>query len=216
MAMRAIAREAFDGLWHKGCAETVLFSNCLHHVFVKHVAVSGFQSTCRPPVLLKLAIGVFVVVLIRPPAKRLHVIANLRNEIEPAHHRLLVIAGFGPCIGLIGNRRAVQVQQKELTLAKIDASKEIAANQAEVLAQTLGNADINNLDINQVRLFLDDVLLVENGGRAERYREEEGQKVMDKDEFKLTVRLGRGSAKEQLWTSDLSHQYVTINAEYRT
>jgi glutamate N-acetyltransferase/amino-acid N-acetyltransferase len=64
--------------------------------------------------------------------------------------------------------------------------------------------------------LLDDVLVVDNGGRAESYREADGQKVMDEAEFQLTVRLGRGTATEQLWTSDLSHEYVTINAEYRS
>ena len=84
------------------------------------------------------------------------------------------------------------------------------------IVAAIGNAKIDNLDIINVRLFLDDVLIIENGSRAKHYREEDGKKVMNKDEFRLTVHLGRGSAREQIWTSDLSHDYVTINAEYRT
>ena len=84
------------------------------------------------------------------------------------------------------------------------------------IVAAIGNANIPHLDIRKIRLFLDDVLVVNNGGRAESYREEDGQKVMDKAEFQLTIRLGRGTATEQVWTSDLSHEYVTINAEYRS
>ena len=84
------------------------------------------------------------------------------------------------------------------------------------IVAAIGNAGVDNLDIGQIRLFLDDVLLVEHGGRAESYQEEDGQRVIDKTEFRLTVHLGRGTATEKIWTSDLSHEYVTINAEYRT
>lgn len=84
------------------------------------------------------------------------------------------------------------------------------------IVAAIGNAPIPDLDINKVRLFLDDILVVDNGARAATYREADGQKVMDKADFQLTVNLGRGVATEEIWTSDLSHDYVTINAEYRS
>lgn len=80
----------------------------------------------------------------------------------------------------------------------------------------IGNAGIVDLDIQQIRVYLDDVLLVEKGGRAASYREQDGQRVMDQAEICLRVCLGRGSAGETLWTTDLSHEYIRINAEYRT
>ena len=55
-----------------------------------------------------------------------------------------------------------------------------------------------------------------NGGVAPDYTEARGQQVMDRDEITIRIGLGRGDAAETVWTSDLSHDYVTINAEYRT
>jgi glutamate N-acetyltransferase/amino-acid N-acetyltransferase len=67
-----------------------------------------------------------------------------------------------------------------------------------------------------VQLFLDDVCIVRNGGRADDYTEEAGQQVMDKEEITVTVKLGRGTAAQEVLTCDLSYDYVKINAEYRT
>ena len=58
--------------------------------------------------------------------------------------------------------------------------------------------------------------IVEAGARAASYTEAAGQGVLNKSEFAITVKLGRGSCAETLWTCDFSHDYVTINAEYRT
>ena len=80
----------------------------------------------------------------------------------------------------------------------------------------IGNAGVKNLNIKQVRVWLDEVLIVEAGGRAKNYREEDGQSVFDKECFAIRVDLSRGDAVEKIWTSDLSHEYVRINAEYRT
>ena len=80
----------------------------------------------------------------------------------------------------------------------------------------IGNAGIVDLDVRQVSVYLGDVLLVENGGRAKTYREQDGQRVMDQSDLHLRVFLGRGSASEVVWTTDLSHEYVRINAEYRS
>lgn len=88
-------------------------------------------------------------------------------------------------------------------------------NWGRILA-ALGRANIQSLALDQVRIYLDDVLLVEQGGRASSYTEEAGQAVMDKEEITIRIELARGNVSETLWTTDLSHEYVTINAEYRT
>jgi glutamate N-acetyltransferase / amino-acid N-acetyltransferase len=84
------------------------------------------------------------------------------------------------------------------------------------IVAAIGYAGIESLNVDNIRVYLDDVLIVENGGRADSYREAAGQDVMNQNEITLRVCLGRGDAAETIWTTDLSHEYVTINAEYRT
>lgn len=84
------------------------------------------------------------------------------------------------------------------------------------LVMAIGNAEIQGFDVSQVNVFINNVLIVENGCRAQSYTEEAGQSEMDLQEITLRVCLGRGECEEVLWTTDLSHEYVTINAEYRT
>jgi glutamate N-acetyltransferase/amino-acid N-acetyltransferase len=67
-----------------------------------------------------------------------------------------------------------------------------------------------------VSFWLDDVLVVDRGGRADSYTEADGQRVMKQPEITIRVDLGRGSASASVWTCDFSHDYVTINAEYRS
>ena len=80
----------------------------------------------------------------------------------------------------------------------------------------VGYAGIVDLVVDKVDLYLDDCLVVKNGGRSPQYREEDGQRVMKQAELTVRVRLNRGAAAATVWTCDLSHDYVTINAEYRT
>ncbi|WGL17932.1 bifunctional glutamate N-acetyltransferase/amino-acid acetyltransferase ArgJ [Microbulbifer bruguierae] len=84
------------------------------------------------------------------------------------------------------------------------------------LIMAIGNAGVDNLDTGRVSVFLDDVQIVEAGGRAQGYTEEQGQKVFQQPDFTITVDLKRGNVSEHIWTCDFSHEYVTINAEYRT
>jgi glutamate N-acetyltransferase / amino-acid N-acetyltransferase len=80
----------------------------------------------------------------------------------------------------------------------------------------IGNATAEDVDPASVSFWLDDVLVVENGGRAASYVEEAGQRVMQQDEIVVRVDLGRGKAAATVWTCDLSHDYVSINADYRS
>ncbi|MBT8117226.1 MAG: bifunctional glutamate N-acetyltransferase/amino-acid acetyltransferase ArgJ [Gammaproteobacteria bacterium] len=88
-------------------------------------------------------------------------------------------------------------------------------NWGRILA-AVGRAGIAELDIDNVEIWLDEVCIVRDGARAADYTEEAGQRVMDRDELTIRVVLARGDASEQVWTCDLSYDYVKINAEYRT
>ena len=80
----------------------------------------------------------------------------------------------------------------------------------------VGNGGPADLDTSRVDIHLDDVSIVERGGRATSYREEDGARVMKQSEMTVRVSLGRGNASATIWTCDLSHEYVSINADYRS
>jgi glutamate N-acetyltransferase / amino-acid N-acetyltransferase len=84
------------------------------------------------------------------------------------------------------------------------------------LIMAIGNAGIADLDTAKVDLWLGDVKVIDRGGRAASYREEDGARVMKPAEIAIRVELGRGSAATTVWTCDFSYDYVKINAEYRT
>lgn len=88
-------------------------------------------------------------------------------------------------------------------------------NWGRILA-AIGRAGVDKLALDAVEVYLDSVCIVRNGARAADYTEEAGQAVMDQPELTIRVLLGRGQAKEQVWTCDFSYDYVKINAEYRT
>ena len=84
------------------------------------------------------------------------------------------------------------------------------------ILMAIGRAGVEDFDVSKIKVHLGSVLIAENGGRASSYTEEAGQAVMDKEEIKISIDLSRGDVSETLWTTDLSHDYVKINAEYRT
>jgi glutamate N-acetyltransferase/amino-acid N-acetyltransferase len=88
-------------------------------------------------------------------------------------------------------------------------------NLGRILA-AVGYAGVPDLAVDRVDLYLDDVLVAKGGGRSPGYREEDGARVMRQPEITVRVVLNRGAAAATVWTCDLSHDYVTINAEYRT
>lgn len=88
-------------------------------------------------------------------------------------------------------------------------------NWGRILA-AVGRAGVPDLDLNALEIYLGDVCLVRQGGRADDYSEERGQAVMDQEEITIAIDLKRGDIRETVWTCDFSHDYVTINAEYRT
>ena len=88
-------------------------------------------------------------------------------------------------------------------------------NLGRILA-AVGYAGIDDLDQTGIDLYLDDVHVAVKGGRNPAYREEDGQRVMKQSEITVRVLLGRGDASDTVWTCDFSHDYVTINADYRS
>ena len=88
-------------------------------------------------------------------------------------------------------------------------------NLGRILA-AVGYAGIADLDQTRIDLYLDEVLVAVQGGRNPAYREEDGQRVMQQSEITVRVLLGRGTAADTVWTCDLSHDYVSINADYRS
>ena len=88
-------------------------------------------------------------------------------------------------------------------------------NWGRILA-AIGRAGLESLEIFKVNIDLGNVRIVSGGKVADSYTEEDGQAAMKHEEICITINLGRGNAKETVWTSDLSHDYVRINADYRT
>lgn len=88
-------------------------------------------------------------------------------------------------------------------------------NWGRILA-AVGRAGIEALDLDNLQIYLDDVCIVQEGGRAESYTEAAGKAVMSKEEILIRIVLNRGDVTETVWTTDLSHDYVSINADYRS
>ena len=89
------------------------------------------------------------------------------------------------------------------------------ANWGRILA-AVGRAGLADLDLSRIRIWLNGVCIVSDGARDAAYTEEAGSEAVSRDEIVIRIALGRGQARDQVWTCDFSHQYVTINAEYRT
>ena len=88
-------------------------------------------------------------------------------------------------------------------------------NWGRILA-AVGRAGVAQLDVSKIDVFLGDVCIASRGARAASYTEEQGAAVMAQEEISIRIELGRGTCSETIWTTDLSHEYVRINAEYRS
>ncbi len=88
-------------------------------------------------------------------------------------------------------------------------------NLGRILA-AVGYAGIADLDVSHVQLWLGEVWVAKDGGRNPEYKEEDGQRVMKEAEIVVTLELGRGKVERTMWTCDFSHEYVSINADYRS
>lgn len=88
-------------------------------------------------------------------------------------------------------------------------------NWGRILA-AVGRAGVPALDVSLIDVYLDEVCIASQGGRSPSYTEDQGARVMAQEEITIRIDLGRGQCSETIWTTDLSHEYVKINAEYRT
>jgi glutamate N-acetyltransferase/amino-acid N-acetyltransferase len=84
------------------------------------------------------------------------------------------------------------------------------------LLAAIGRAGLKNLCVEDVSLYLNDVLIAVNGARAPEYTEAQGQVAMAPTELTIRIDLKRGASSSRVWTTDFSYDYVRINAEYRT
>ncbi len=122
----------------------------------------------------------------------------------------------------------IEVQQASAVQEALDVAYTVAhsplvktalfacdANWGRILA-AVGRAGVQNMILEDIDIYLDDVCIVKNGGRAESYTEEAGAAVFAQAEITISIRLGRGDIIEKVWTTDLSHDYVSINADYRS
>jgi len=118
-----------------------------------------------------------------------------------------------------GGKTAAECRQVAYAIAHLPLVKTAFfasdPNLGRILA-AVGYAGVADLDQSLIDLYLDDVHVATQGGRHPAYKEEDGQRVMQQDEITIRVLLGRGDAHDQVWTCDLSHAYVTINADYRS
>jgi glutamate N-acetyltransferase/amino-acid N-acetyltransferase len=89
------------------------------------------------------------------------------------------------------------------------------ANWGRILA-AVGRSGVSELDVEQVDIWLDEVQIVSKGGRASGYTEAAGSAVVSQEELTIRVHLNRGDVSDRIWTTDLSHEYVSINADYRS
>ena len=89
------------------------------------------------------------------------------------------------------------------------------ANLGRIMS-AIGAARVVDLDVSKVEMWIGDVLVAKKGGRASSYREADVKTFMQSDEIVVTIRLGRGKDSVTIWTCDLSHDYIKINAEYRS
>ena len=89
------------------------------------------------------------------------------------------------------------------------------ANWGRILA-AVGRAGVKDMVLENIDIYLDDVCIVQSGSRAASYTEEAGSAVFAQPEITISIRLGRGDVTERVWTTDLSHEYVSINADYRS
>jgi glutamate N-acetyltransferase/amino-acid N-acetyltransferase len=200
-----------------------LLQECLHYAANRsfnRVTIDGDTSTNDSCVLVATGKGMLSVNTADEPYLQLR---DLITEVCIALAQAIVRDGEGATKFI-----TVRVEQGADTQECLDVAYTIAhsplvktaffasdANWGRILA-AVGRAGLKNLDLDKIKIYLGDVCIVENGGRAQSYTEAQGQAVMSEKEITIRVLLARGDAVEDVWTCDFSYDYVKINAEYRT
>lgn len=202
-----------------GSAElATVFADAVDRSF-NRITVDGDTSTNDSAVLI--ATGASGAALVEPQEQTLFASAVGSICLELAH--AIVRDGEGAtrfvAVEVGGGAAAAECLAVAYTIAESPLVKTalFAAdpNWGRILA-AVGRSGIGGLVVDDVNIWLDDVLIVDNGGRADTYEEVQGQRVMNKEAYSIRVELGRGACRETVWTTDLSHEYIRINAEYRS
>ena len=185
------------------------------------ITVDGDTSTNDACVLL--ASGCSSAAEILPGTEEYQLFANAVMSVSKRLAELIIRDGEG-ATKLI----RIVVEQAKNSDEAVQVAKTIAhsplvktaffasdPNWGRILA-AVGRAGVENMDLEQIQIYLGTVCIVEKGARSPDYTEQDGQRVMSQEEISITVRLGRGLASEEVLTCDFSYDYVRINAEYRT
>ena len=196
-----------------------IFINAVEKSF-NRISVDGDTSTNDACVLVATGKGQYTVT---PESPGLAATEDLITEVCTELAQAIVRDGEGATkfitVEIGGGRNKQECLQAAYAIANSPLVKTAFfasdPNWGRILA-AIGRAGLPELDISAVSIFLDNVCIVEQGMRSQSYSEDAGVKVMQQDEILIRVKLGRGQASETIWTCDLSHEYVKINAEYRT
>lgn len=162
-------------------------------------------------------------VSLSPSASEWETFANAIEEVFVALAQAIVRDGEGATkfVSVVINggasseeclRAAYAIAESPLVKTALFAAD---PNWGRILA-AIGRSGIENLDTSRINIFLNEIQIVANGGRAASYTEEQGVQAMAPEDIVIRVELQRGTVSETVWTCDFSHEYVTINAEYRT
>ena len=201
----------------------VLLQTCLEQavaVSFNAITIDGDTSTNDACVLLATGQGALS---IEHPGAGFDAFAALVREICTELAQALVRDGEGASkfitVKVEQGRSVDECRQVAYTVAHSPLVKTAFfasdPNWGRILA-AVGRAGLDALDLNGIVIYLDDVCIVHNGGRAADYTEQHGQEVMKRDDITVRIELGRGNEQTCIWTSDLSLDYVRINAEYRS
>lgn len=126
--------------------------------------------------------------------------------------KFVTVEVIGAHVEADATKTAFEIAHSPLVKTALFASD---PNWGRILA-VVGRAGVENLNVDCVQLHINGVEIARNGGRSPDYREEQGKAAMSPQEIHIVVNLGMGEASDIVWTTDFSHEYVTINADYRT
>lgn len=201
-----------------------LLQHCLERateLSFNRITVDGDTSTNDACILI--ASGCSDAPEILPDSQNYQIFAQAVLEVSKQLAELIVRDGEGATKLMRINVSEAKSEAEAVQVAKTIAHSPLVKtaffasdpNWGRILA-AVGRAGVENMELEKIRIYLDEVCIVENGGRANSYTEEIGQAVMNQVEIEIGVKLGRGEFSQTVLTCDFSYDYVKINAEYRT
>ena len=204
--------------------DNTLLNRCLKQAVetsFNRISVDGDMSTNDACVLM--ATGTSGVVLQESNTAEVQQFQSALTEVAEELAKAIVRDGEGASKFVTIEVSGGRTKEESLCVAKSVANSPLVKtalfasdpNWGRILA-AVGYADVENLDVQAIKIDLGDVCLARNGGRAPDYDEARAQKVMEEQDIVISIDLARGDSFERVWTCDFSYDYVRINAEYRT